>query len=134
MTFPTLLVIWLKSMKLHPHFMDFHLLPFHFARCSPIANSLECDCGICTVRHCRLGMALRLDCGAELTRRAKRPCGARKLAARGRVLSNFSTARKVTTSAGGSTHLWGGARADSSLRSEGQSSFIGKRIHARDRG
>jgi len=33
---------------------------------------------------------------------AKRPVGDMKVAARGRIRSNFSTARKVTTSAGAS--------------------------------
>src|ERR1700733_9167612 len=66
----------------------------------PSATILLCDLGTCMVAHSTEGSDRRPSNWAELTRTASWALRARNLEARGRILLNLSTARKVTTSAG----------------------------------
>src|SRR5580658_6685791 len=68
--------------------------------CTPIDNTLECDCGISIGGyHFRDVRGARRGIWAVLINKARRPLGARKVTAWGRMVSKRSTARRVTTSA-----------------------------------
>ena len=75
-------------MAYFPHFID------------PIATTLLCDCGTFMLVQLTEGSDRRSSNWAEVARTASWALRARNLEARGRILLNFSTARKVTTSAG----------------------------------
>src|ERR1039458_3566897 len=99
---------------------------------SPIDRIRLFDWGIGVVRHVRLGRAaFSWGSWVELIKRARRAVGDRKVAARGRVRSNFSTARKVTMSAFGNS---GPRRAERvSARSANTSMFVNVSARATSR-
>jgi len=66
----------------------------------PMARIRSCDFGIFNVCHVNMESACWLGSWLPVSSRASIDLGPRKPAATGRIWSNFSTARKVTTSGG----------------------------------
>ena len=86
----------------------------HFVSCTPIDNTLVCDCGIGTGGcHFRVVREARWGIWADPMSTARVALGAKKVTAWGRMVSKCSTARKVTTSARGQS----GRTARTSARS-----------------
>src|ERR1700676_1342112 len=82
--------------------------------CTPIDNTLVCDCGTGIVgRHFMVARVVRRGIWAAPISRARVPLGARRGTAWGGMVSKGSTARGVTTSVGGKS----GRAARTSARS-----------------